>query len=56
MERLPSTAFEDLASPLALDLTAAFSLMHEDTYGILDKAVKEGWDTETLIKEIEKML
>lgn len=55
MQRITSTAFDELADPMALDMIAAFSLAEEDTYKLLDKAVKEGWSSDTLITEINKL-
>jgi hypothetical protein len=56
VQRITSTAFDDLADPLALDMIAAFSLIQEDTEKLVAQAEKEGWDSDTLIQKIDELL
>ena len=54
--KIKSSEFNEMAEPMALDLTAVFTLMKEETMGLIRKAAKEGWTTEVLIKEIENLI
>ena len=51
-----SEQFDDLSKPLSLDLIAVFNLMLEDLHDLLDKAEKENWKPEKIIKEMEDLI
>lgn len=44
--------FQDLSKPMALDLTALFSLMRDEALYIIEKAGREGWTIAELEEEL----
>jgi len=51
-----SKEFDTIIAPMSLDLLAFFKLLEEDIYKVTNKADKEGWSPEKLIKEIEGLI
>lgn len=54
--RITEKEFDSLASSFVLDLVAFFAEMESEIMKTLDRATDEGWDEETLIKEIENLI
>lgn len=53
--KLTQNQFDSLTSSIALDMTAAFSVMEDETIKAISKAEKEGWTADELINEIGRM-
>ena len=53
--KITADDFDDLAAPYVLDLIAVFSQLKEDVLNELNRAVKENWTPDTLIKNIEEL-
>jgi len=58
-EAIPKTTIEEfrsMASPMAMDFKALFTLMRDDVLSLVRKAQKEGWNIDELITNIEELL
>jgi hypothetical protein len=54
--KVTSEEFDDLSTPMHLDLIAAFNQFQEIVMKKVNEGEKEGWTPEKLINEIEKAI
>lgn len=53
---IKSKEFNEVSSPLVLDLVSLFNLLKDDMMNLIDKAEKENWTPDELITSVEELI